>query len=505
MTEGQMPSGQMEPKNPTSAAQETPKSQLQEMPYIPDGPASVGGTQTSDLGLAQWNPWSQREGSTAIWAPAITSRGENRLDLFAVGLDSQVYHQSWNGSQWSPWKGLGDPKSITPPAAVALGSNRLSVFWVGTDKQVYSRTGDGNQWGEVESLGGTVIHGVAATSWGTNRIDLFAVGTDSSLYQNYWNGSTWSGWKILRFKGQERVEKSATCISAPAAVSWGANRIDIFTLGIDNGVYHAWGDGTSEWKGWENLGGPCIQGVAAASRGVNRLDLFAISTDTVGTDNHLYYRSGNGSNWSRWENLGGACISAPTAVAQGEKRLDVFVVGTRSAIWQKSWVKGDDTLGVSEVPTGMVETTLTMVNNTPLTMQISATIANESDWADSIKRPDKNLISPNGNPLILKSFETFSVPENISSSAKSAKFTVKVAATYTNATNSKSVTDNLNFTTDQYWAISPPDTSKQDDNTELPPNTAELATSSPYYVVLQQFVTDNSNKKQLTLFISEKR
>src|SRR5207245_2400307 len=39
----------------------------------------------------------------------------------------------------------------------------------------------------------------------------------------------------------------------PAAVSWGANRIDIFVRGTDNALWHKWWD--NYWSSWENLGG----------------------------------------------------------------------------------------------------------------------------------------------------------------------------------------------------------------------------------------------------------
>ncbi|HEY9601490.1 MAG TPA: hypothetical protein V6C85_07770 [Allocoleopsis sp.] len=346
MPSGQMPSGEMEARDRASDEQGTTEVPMREMPYVPDGPESLGETGASGLSSQKWSLWELRQGSTAIYAPAATAWGENRIDLFAIGINSQIYHQWWDGKQWSEWESLEGTYSISAPATVSVGKNRLDVFWIGIDKQVYRRSWNSNQWSQRESLGGVAIHGVAATSWGPDRIDLFAVGTDSSLYHKYWNGSTWSAWKIMKFQGHEAVEKSSTCISAPAAVSWGANRIDVFALGIDNYVYHAWGNGSSEWRGWEKLGGPCIHGVAVASRGANSLDLFSISTDTIGTDNHMYHRSWNGSSWSRWENLGGACISAPAAVSWGENRLDAFVIGTRSALYQKSWTEESEALGV---------------------------------------------------------------------------------------------------------------------------------------------------------------
>lgn len=42
--------------------------------------------------------------------------------------------------------------------------------------------------------------------------------------------ATWSGWESL----------GGTLTSAPAAVSWGPNRIDVFVKGTDNALWHKW-------------------------------------------------------------------------------------------------------------------------------------------------------------------------------------------------------------------------------------------------------------------------
>ena len=345
MSQVGMPSGGMNQERGMSMSEDTTISNLREMPWVEK--PGLGDSETSDLVdmTGEWTNWKSL-GGTCISAPAAASWGENRLDVFSIGINSQLYHKCWDGQQWKDWESLGGT-CIYTPAAVSWGANRLDVFAIGIDKQVYHKWWDGAKWNGWESLGGTCIHGVAAASWGANRIDLFSVGTDSVLYHKWWDGSSWIDWKPLVLKGQMEWEKSSTSICTPAAVASHANRIDIFTLGIDNQVYHAWGDG-QEWIGWENLGGPAIQGIAAASRSANSIDLFTIGTDVVGTDNHTYHRSMEGSRWSDWENLGGACISAPAAVALSENRLDTFAIGTRSELWNKSWTKESGTLRVSQ-------------------------------------------------------------------------------------------------------------------------------------------------------------
>lgn len=294
----------------------------------------------------EWTKWQDLKGC-CISSPAAASWGQDRLDVFAIGTNSQLYHKQWDG-EWSKWISLGGT-CIYKPAAVSWGENRLDVFAIGIDKQVYRKWWDGSKWNGWENLGGTCIHGIAAASWGPGRIDLFTVGTNSVVYHNSFADNEWQGWRPLKLKNQDDWEKSSTSIGAPAAVASKQDCIDVFTLGVDNHVYHAWGDGES-WEGWQDLGGQAIQGVAAASRG-ECLDLFTISTDDDGTDNHLYHRVMKAGTWSDWENLGGVCVSAPAAVAVGDDRVDAFVVGTRSALYQKTWSPNAEISGGVDVAT----------------------------------------------------------------------------------------------------------------------------------------------------------
>ncbi|GAA0916559.1 hypothetical protein [Streptomyces thermoalcalitolerans] len=41
---------------------------------------------------------------------SVVSWGEDRLDVFGIGTDSQMHHRHWDGSKWQPeqgWKSLG--------------------------------------------------------------------------------------------------------------------------------------------------------------------------------------------------------------------------------------------------------------------------------------------------------------------------------------------------------------------------------------------------------------
>ncbi len=91
----------------------------------------------------------------------VTSWGNNRLDIFGLGMDGAMYHKAWDGGAWRPslldWERLGGVFS-SPPTAVAWGNNRLDIFGLGMDGAMYHKAWDGGAWRpsllDWERLGG---------------------------------------------------------------------------------------------------------------------------------------------------------------------------------------------------------------------------------------------------------------------------------------------------------------------------------------------------------------
>jgi hypothetical protein len=199
------------------------------------------------------------------------------------------------------------------------------IFWAGIalalpmhNLSSLLERGTPNTW---ESLGGVLVYPPKAVSWGANRIDVFSVGTDNACWHQAWDGTQWSGWESL----------GGVLTSPVEAVSWCPDRLDIFARGTDSALWHIAWDG-SEWSGWQSLGGVLTSPPAAVSWGPNRLDIFV-----VGSDNALWHISWNGSQWGGWESLGGTLTSQPEAVSWGANRLDIFAVGSDQAMWHRWW------------------------------------------------------------------------------------------------------------------------------------------------------------------------
>jgi hypothetical protein len=271
-------------------------------------------------------------GSMKPISVAVASWERNRLDIFGLGTDSQLYHKAWDGSAWYPsqtnWEALGG-RFNSPPAVASWGSDRLDIFGLGKDNQMYHKAWDGTAWFNWEALGGTFNSPPAVVAWGSNRLDIFGLGTDNQMYHKAWDGNAWypsqTNWEAL----------GGTFNSPPAVASWGSDRLDIFGLGTDNQMYHKAWDGNAWYPSqtnWEPLGGTFNSPPAVASWGSDRLDIFGL-----GTDNQMYHKAWNGTAWFDWEALGGVFNSAAAVVSWGNDRLDIFGLGADNQMYHKAW------------------------------------------------------------------------------------------------------------------------------------------------------------------------
>jgi hypothetical protein len=282
-----------------------------------------------DVGTAFSRPWSgfQRVASPAtpviVGAPAVSSWGVDRFDVFGRGSDNQLYHRSSTdgGRTFSGWDRLGAPPGgvSASPAAVSWGDGRIDVFVRGGDARLWHKWWAGT-WSGWENQGGTLISAPAVASWSSGRLDVFADGAGRAVYHK-WYQAGWSSWESLGGAG----------VYDPASTSWAPGRIDLFTVGTDGGLWHRSYSG--RWSGWGvDIPGRFASGVGAASWGPGRLDVFAAANSPTKPMTHAFYAGG----WHT-ESLGGSLTSAPFAVSWLYNRLDVFVRGADGNIWHNRY------------------------------------------------------------------------------------------------------------------------------------------------------------------------
>ena len=193
-------------------------------------------------------------------APTVASGGSNRLDVFALGGDSALWHKWWDGTTWvhpprpDGWESLGGFLTSAPTAA-SCGPNRLDVFALGGDKALWHKWWDGTAWVHPprpdgwESLGGFLTSAPSVTSSGPNCLDVFALGGDNALWHKWWDGTTWvhpprpDGWESLGSPPNVRLKNDCNLASSRGAT------LAVFAIGTDDQIYYIYLD-----NGWSNWG-----------------------------------------------------------------------------------------------------------------------------------------------------------------------------------------------------------------------------------------------------------
>ena len=126
----------------------------------------------------------------------------------------------------------------------------------------------------------------AAVSWGRDRIDLFTV-EEGALVHRAFDGRAWSAPTSL----------GGRLASAPAATAWGVDELQVFAIFDDGQLWNRYWDGVS-WHDWESMGGELTGTPAASSWSADRIDVFA-----PGRDGRVWHRWWDGSRWVEWEQL----------------------------------------------------------------------------------------------------------------------------------------------------------------------------------------------------------
>jgi Repeat of unknown function (DUF346) len=111
----------------------------------------------------------------------------------------------------------------------------------------------------------------------------------------------------------------------PGAVSWAANRIDVFVRGVPNGLFHRWWDGV-HWNDWDGLGGTLSSGPDPAAPGVGLLDVFYQAPD-----GNIWGRAYTGG-WQAPRSMYLAANTAPGAVASVPGASDLVARGAGNSL-----------------------------------------------------------------------------------------------------------------------------------------------------------------------------
>jgi hypothetical protein len=183
-------------------------------------------------------------------------------------------------------------------------------------------------WSAWEDLGGPITSAPAAVSWGPGRIDVFARGGGGEVVQRFKESGAWSPWAT---PGELR---GMLLRSAPACASVEPGTINCVALREGyGGVTQFYWDGR-RWSR-NDLGGDATSAPAIVAWGRGRLSVFVRNGN--GTLIHRYWQPG-AAGWSPadWEAVGngGQLFSAPSCTSRDVGIIDCFSLGPSGVVQQ---------------------------------------------------------------------------------------------------------------------------------------------------------------------------
>ena len=148
-------------------------------------------------------------GQAAPGAPVTAvSRSTDKLDIFVVGLDQRVYTGAWEpdfADGWHGWWPIGNLQA--PPgariSAVSRSTDKLDIFVVANDGQVWTAAWepdftDGWQgWWPIRGITAPPGAAINAVSRSTDKLDVFVTDSAGMIQTAAWEPDftdLWHGW-----------------------------------------------------------------------------------------------------------------------------------------------------------------------------------------------------------------------------------------------------------------------------------------------------------------------
>jgi hypothetical protein len=271
------------------------------------------------------SPGRAESGAFTFGPTAVVGR-DGRIDLFVVGSNRTVWRSSCaelpcdRRSRYDDWwRDVGAPPSTISSrlSATVWAQGRFDVFVVGRDRKLWHQTRSGTRFMGWEDLGGELFTAPAATSWGDGRIDVFVAAAGESIQQRYCQatgplacrGSSWSQWFNIPGRPPPGF------VGDPVANAPSFDQIDIAVLGRDGAIwYTGWQSG---WGGWQSLGGQFASPPALAAAN-GRTEVFAL--DGQGK---LWRTTGAGRAFEPFHAIDARLDEAPTATGS-QNRVELF-------------------------------------------------------------------------------------------------------------------------------------------------------------------------------------
>ena len=314
-------------------------------------------------------------------SPTLVVAWWGSIYLFAANSDGNIYIQTGAPDNWEGYVPVIEGSFSQTPTILGSSSGELYFFAVGNNGSLYYAPGYGGLWPELTpAIETRMLTGSPSVIAGVlNQFDVLVTGNDGKLYHYWYLNNTWNGPDL------HSAPSGISFINSPAATGGGPSLIEVFMIGSDGKLYHTGGSidsGTGIFNWWDPLlvenqpsMTPAIKypakltgSPAAGINGLNPIDVFAI-----GVDGNLYHAWYYQSKWNGMENLGGnSYVGSPCLVLHGPSNLEVFMIGADGNLYHKNWI-GGSWYGPSSLGGGNLVGTPSATAPTSSTIEVAAT------------------------------------------------------------------------------------------------------------------------------------
>lgn len=251
-----------------------------------------------------WSAWEPLYGPAMAFEPAVLTRPDGTVYIFATGRDGHLWQQTRTNGRWEGWYSHGG--NLTSGPAVTTFGTDLYVFARDNTGQLAQRTFWGGQWKPWYTHTGAIAGAPSAVTWPDQSLFVFARSTSDTLVQKSYRSGSWGGWY------DHGGAMGGPLTSDPGATTWGMGTLYVFARGPKDAVQNkAFMNGA--WQTWNTP-------TSSVSPG-------------LGTTVWLY-------TMESWQKLPGTVASKPAAITFGPDRTYVFATDPERRVRQISKVNG---------------------------------------------------------------------------------------------------------------------------------------------------------------------
>ena len=325
-------------------------------------------------------------------ATASVVRTANRVDIFWIGTNGEIWTNSLIRDKWGKARRITDDgvaQSNGGIAAVARTSNDIDIFWIGNDGGIWNKEWTAGKWSkeqEITTAGVAQTNGiVTAVARTTTEVDVFWIGTDGLVWTNVGTGS--SGTPLLwGSEGSITTASSAAETDAVVAAVARNNNLDIFWIDNSGNIWNKqWSAGTWGIEHAIFIGSVADPGagISAVARTPQEVHVFWI-TNLAGASGSVLdlkgisVAAGGPLTWVTLNAITPIGVAQTDALVSSDSRapqtMGIFWIDNSGGIWTETWSAGTGTWGAPRQIAGrgstMTDTGVEVIDRSPLISDI---------------------------------------------------------------------------------------------------------------------------------------